>query len=94
VSRRNYTGRLRSELLKFTFQRKGESERQKLLTTAEVAELLGVAVYTLKGWRNPRRRGWHRGRERGPVYVKLGALVRYRLEDVGKFVERRLVRGR
>jgi predicted site-specific integrase-resolvase len=38
------------------------------LTTAEAAQLLGIAVATLNEWR---------GRNFGPAYTKTGRLVRY-----------------
>jgi hypothetical protein len=50
----------------------------KLITEQQVAALLLVTPDTLERWR---REG------RGPVYVKMGHLVRYRLEDVENFVE-------
>lgn len=50
----------------------------KLITEQQAAALLLVTPDTLNRWR---RTG------RGPVYVKVGRLVRYRLEDVENFVE-------
>lgn len=49
-----------------------------LLTTEEVAELLGVKESTLIAWR-------HHGRVALP-HVKLSRAVRYRREDVEAFV--------
>jgi excisionase family DNA binding protein len=49
-----------------------------LLTPAEVAERLRVSTRTLEFWR-------HQGR--GPAYVKIGKRVRYRPDDVERFIE-------
>lgn len=57
----------------------------KLLTPAEVAEILGVTVQTLAVWRCA---------DRYPLqYVKVGSRVRYRPTDVDRFVERRARAG-
>ena len=48
-----------------------------LLTETEVAERLNVSIRTLQGWRL---------RGGGPLYVKIGARVRYRGEDLDAFV--------
>ena len=50
---------------------------ERLLVEREVAERLGMAVQTVRGWRV---------RGCGPVYVKLGRSVRYRESDVEAFV--------
>jgi hypothetical protein len=42
------------------------------------AKKIGVAVQTLRNWRHQRR---------GPAYLKLGRSVRYRLDDLNKFME-------
>ena len=55
----------------------------RLMTPAEVAELLGVQVQTLTAWRC-------RGSQELP-YVKAGRLVRYKAEDVERFVQMRTV---
>lgn len=44
-----------------------------LLTETEVADYLHVSVATLRKWRLT---------SRGPLFLKLGSLVRYRPEDV------------
>lgn len=51
----------------------------KLLTEKDVSAILQVPCPTLQLWR-------HRGS--GPPFVKLGRLVRYRLEDVDAWVGR------
>lgn len=53
----------------------------QLLTPQETAELLGISKGTLNLWRC---------KKRYPLpYVKVGRAVRYRLEDVLKFIESR-----
>lgn len=55
----------------------------KLLTTIEVATLLGVAPETVRFWR-------HNGT--GPPARKVGRFVRYRVADVEAWIDgRRLV---
>lgn len=49
----------------------------KLLTEHEAAELLGLAVATLRT-----RRYWRRP----PQFVRLGRTVRYRLIDLEKYI--------
>lgn len=49
----------------------------ELLTSREVSEALKVTEATLADWR-------YRGR--GPRFVKLGRLVRYRTEDVHQWL--------
>jgi predicted DNA-binding transcriptional regulator AlpA len=48
-----------------------------LLTSQEAAGLLGIAVATLHNWRS---------RKRGPVYLKIGGSIKYRLSDIEKFL--------
>ena len=62
----------------------------KLLTTGEVAALLGLTVWTLVNWRLGRQ-GKHTGTERGPRYLKLGGAVRYRISDVNAWLVSRCV---
>jgi excisionase family DNA binding protein len=49
----------------------------RLLTPAQVAERLGIAVRTLETWR-------YRGRS--PRYIRVGKHVRYRPADVDAFL--------
>lgn len=51
---------------------------EKLMTLVEVAELLGVPVGTLYGWR-------HRGE--GPPGYRIGRHVRYRRSSVEAWIE-------
>lgn len=50
---------------------------QRLLNEHEVADSCSISVLTLRKWRSQRR---------GPQYVKIGALVRYRPEDVDAWI--------
>jgi hypothetical protein len=48
----------------------------------ETAKILGVAIQTLRNWRHLRK---------GPPYVKLGRIVRYRDGDLTAFIEKHRV---
>ena len=55
--------------------------RERLLTPAEVAEMLGITEGTLSVWRCVKRY---------PLpYVKAGRMVRYKAADVAKFIDSR-----
>lgn len=58
----------------------------KLLSAKETAERLGVSYWTLVDWRRP-------DRPHPLPWVKVGACVRYREEDVARFIERNTVHG-
>jgi len=58
--------------------------RRIALTTPEAADYLGLAVSTLNKWR------CHGG---GPEFLKLGRAVRYRKDDLDRFVEARSFRS-
>ena len=49
----------------------------QLLTTDQVAEILGVKPLTLVRWRHSRK---------GPSFIKVGGSVRYRSADVDQWV--------
>jgi len=51
-----------------------------LLNEHEVAEMLDVSVATVRRWRLFKK---------GPRYLKLGALCKYRIEDVSAWLESR-----
>jgi predicted DNA-binding transcriptional regulator AlpA len=51
--------------------------QQRLLNEHEVADSCSISVLTLRKWRSQRR---------GPQFVKIGALVRYRPEDVDAWI--------
>lgn len=58
-------------------------ELDKLLTPEETAQILGLDAKTLQIWRTTRRY---------PLkFVKVGRLVRYRLEDITTFIESRTI---
>ena len=50
---------------------------QRLLNEHEVADSCSISVLTLRKWRSQKR---------GPQFVKIGALVRYRPEDVDAWI--------
>jgi predicted DNA-binding transcriptional regulator AlpA len=54
-----------------------EDKPTRLLNDNEVAEELGISVSTLRKWR-------YSGQ--GPRFVKLGASVRYKPEDITRFL--------
>jgi excisionase family DNA binding protein len=56
---------------------------ERLLSPKEVAEYLGVPVVTLYAWR-------HRGA--GPTASRVGRHLRYRREDVERWLERQAQR--
>ena len=53
---------------------------QRLLNEHEVATSCSINVLTLRKWRTQKR---------GPQFVKIGALVRYRPEDVDAWIAER-----
>jgi len=54
-----------------------------LISPTEAAQLLGIQPETLATWRST---------QRYPLpYVKLGRSVRYRLEDLERFISERLI---
>lgn len=55
---------------------------KQLLNEHEVASACGISVLTLRKWRSLRR---------GPCYLKIGSLVRYRPAAVADWIERQAV---
>lgn len=55
-----------------------QSTPQRLLNEHQVADSCAISVLTLRKWR---------GEGRGPRYVKIGTLVRYRPEDVDTWIQ-------
>ena len=51
----------------------------KLLTSDQVGEILGVKQQTLANWR---------ASDQGPRWIKVGSLVRYPLSEVKRFLNR------
>jgi predicted DNA-binding transcriptional regulator AlpA len=64
------------------------SERvfEGLLTEKEAAEFLGIKPATLHFWRKTAAR-------RGPSFIKIGWLVRYRLADLETYLKERTVQS-
>ncbi len=54
-----------------------QSTSQRLLNERQVADSCSISVLTLRKWRSQKR---------GPQFVKIGALVRYRPEDVDAWI--------
>jgi hypothetical protein len=57
-----------------------EDGTQRQVTTDEngAAVFLDVKVSCMRAWRQPRQ---------GPAYVRVGRLIRYRLQDLEKFLQ-------
>jgi len=53
-----------------------------LIDQVRLSKMLGISTKTAEAWRS--RRG-------GPPYIKVGSLVRYRVSDVMRWIERRTV---
>jgi predicted DNA-binding transcriptional regulator AlpA len=67
--------------------------QRRLLTRAEVAQLLGVEEKTLANWRTGELANWRTGelanwrtRGFGPQGFRVGKAVRYRDEEVGRWL--------
>jgi predicted DNA-binding transcriptional regulator AlpA len=56
-----------------------EQLTKQLLNERELATTCGISVLTLRKWRSLRR---------GPRFLKIGSLVRYRPEDVNAWINR------
>jgi predicted DNA-binding transcriptional regulator AlpA len=54
-----------------------QNTRQRLINEHDVAASWSISVLTLRKWRVQKR---------GPQYIKIGALVRYRPEDVDAWI--------
>lgn len=54
------------------------------LDTDHTAKYIGVSVRTIEDWRQ---------KGRGPAFVKLGRLVRYRLSDLDLWLHKHTVTG-
>lgn len=57
---------------------------ERLLNEHEVADITGLSVASVRRWRLFRQ---------GPKYIKIGAAVRYKPEDVSAWLESRPVGG-
>ena len=68
-------------------------KEDRFLTPREVAQLLGVSVFTVRGWRSGNSRA---GRE-GPEFVRIGGRVgriRYSLRSLRRYLVERAIGGR
>ena len=61
-------------------QRSNEADEEPLLTPVQTAELLGVAVDTLRSWRAKR--------QAQPAWTRIGRMVRYYPASVREFRDR------
>lgn len=61
---------------------KRQGEVEAAVQEAEAARILGCTVACLRGWRQ---------RERGPAFIRIGRLVRYRPSELGEFMDRNRV---
>lgn len=52
------------------------------LDEKKAANMLGVAVQTLRNWRHIRK---------GPAYIKLGRAIRYRQDDLVDYLNKRRI---
>jgi predicted DNA-binding transcriptional regulator AlpA len=57
---------------------------ERLLNEREVARITGLSVASVRRWRLLRL---------GPRYIKIGAAVRYKPEDIAKWLETRPTGG-
>lgn len=55
---------------------------EPLLKPKQVSELIHVTEQTLAKWRYLKK---------GPNYIKMGSLVRYRMEDVCAYVDKKVL---
>ena len=53
-----------------------------VMTEPETAEHIGISLSGLRKWRNDGR---------GPAYVRLGRLIRYRRTDIEEWLEKRMI---
>jgi excisionase family DNA binding protein len=70
----------RMEISEVSKNNKVSGTQTHLLTEKELAACLGVSLAACRKWRT---------QDRGPVFVKLGSLVRYKREDVEHWVATR-----
>ena len=55
-----------------------ETAVQEYVNDREASKITGIAVQTYRNWRQNKK---------GPVYCKIGASVRYSIEDLRSFME-------
>lgn len=64
-----------------TNDKKYDLETERFLSERELAQLLNIKSETLRNWR------WDR---KGPIYIKIGTNVRYRMSDINDFINKRV----
>ncbi|CZF87035.1 Helix-turn-helix domain protein [Grimontia marina] len=62
-----------------------ESSKPRLLTEKQVAELIGMSRSFL---RQSRMEGHRQNRTEAPPFIKVGRAVRYRYDDIDKWIEK------
>jgi len=60
------------------------TKKIRMISPADVAEMLDVSVHTLRGWRNA---------DSGPPWYKIEGSVRYSLDDLLEWIERNTADG-
>ena len=81
---RNRQGAIRATLIAGGRNRvQMDIRRQRWLKSQEAAELLGISIWTLRHWVS----------ERKITFVKKGRMVRFREEDLERFMNSGLVRA-
>lgn len=60
------------------------NNNEQFLNEKELAKILNIKPETLRNWR------WD---GKGPIYIKLGSNVRYRMSDVQDFLDGRIRRS-
>ena len=53
-------------------------ENSKLIPDTQASKILGIAVQTLRNWRQEGK---------GPAYLKIGRSVKYSIDDLKRFLE-------
>jgi predicted DNA-binding transcriptional regulator AlpA len=61
------------------------AQSQQYVGEPEAAGIIGVKRDTLRCWRSQSRQG----RWRGPKFIKVGRLIRYRVSDLHRWMELR-----
>jgi predicted DNA-binding transcriptional regulator AlpA len=65
-------------------ERRADIQVQSLVTERDVARMTGLSLASIRRWRVHRQ---------GPKFLKIGAAVRYRPEDVAAWLESRPTGG-
>jgi transcriptional regulator with XRE-family HTH domain len=62
---------------------KGYTMEKTIVNETEAAKMLSLAVQTLRNWRLK----YDQYKGKGPVYLKMGRSVRYKVEDLHRYIE-------